>query len=108
MNQNIKKIEAHTRLEYEFDLLWDIKYGYDLDMPCNDGRNNKDICQLLAHYGYDVKEWKKGPVLTFPWKPEGKFDYVPSNAIDCPPMSPDDAANRIKMAKRLERKKSNK
>ncbi len=54
----LKMLTSDDKLPYYFDLMWDIKYGYQLfeHLKMN---NNPDVYQKLAEHGYDVKAIKK-------------------------------------------------
>lgn len=54
----LKQIDAQERLPRYFDMMWDIKYGYQL-LEYLQTSNNPDVYAALARHGYDVKAIKQ-------------------------------------------------
>ena len=54
----LKNLESQERLPSYFDMMWDIKYGYQL-FEYLQTRNNPDIYTALAKHGYDAKKIKE-------------------------------------------------
>ena len=54
----LKQVDPKEKLPSYFDLMWDIKYGYQL-IDNLKRQNNPDIYSALAKYGYDAASIKK-------------------------------------------------
>ena len=53
----LKNINSEDRLPGYFDMMWDIKYGYQL-FDYLKMHNNPDVYSALAKHGYDAKKLK--------------------------------------------------
>ena len=55
---SLKEVDSQERLPSYFDMMWDIKYGYQL-FEYLQTRNNPDIYAALTKHGYDAKKIKE-------------------------------------------------
>lgn len=56
--KELKNLESQEKLPSYFDMMWDIKYGYQL-IEYLKTHNNPDVYSALARYGYDAKKIKR-------------------------------------------------
>ena len=59
----LKNLESQERLPSYFDMMWDIKYGYQL-IEYLKTHNNPDVYSALASHGYDAKKIKREVVFS--------------------------------------------
>ena len=55
---SLKEVDTQERLPSYFDMMWDIKYGYQL-IEYLKTHNNPDVYSALASHGYDAKKIKR-------------------------------------------------
>jgi hypothetical protein len=53
----LKIVGADTQLPHVFDLLWDAKFGSDLECLARDEDVKEKIRQHLGENGFDAREW---------------------------------------------------
>ena len=56
--KELKKLEPQERLPSYFDMMWDIKYGYQL-IEYLKMHDNPNVYSALARHGYDAKKIKR-------------------------------------------------